>query len=100
MSPAVAEGMAATWNSSRPRLGANIARWRRLRGLTQRELARRRGCDHSAVSLWEAGKRLPSLVHLVALRRVLGCGAQPLLPAEESSSSRGTELCSRQSPDR
>jgi transcriptional regulator with XRE-family HTH domain len=64
-------------------IGENIARWRRMRGMSQRELARRIGCDHSAVSYWEAGKRLPSLGHLFALGRALRCSAPSLLPVDE-----------------
>jgi transcriptional regulator with XRE-family HTH domain len=64
-------------------IGKNIARWRRMRGLSQRELGRRIGCDHSAVSLWESGKRLPSLGHLFALGRALRCSAPSLLPQDE-----------------
>ena len=36
--------------------------------------------DRTAVSRWEAGERLPSLAHLAALGRALGCGARDLLP--------------------
>ena len=63
-------------------IGAEIARWREARGWSQIELAEMVGCDRSAVSRWEAGRRLPSLSHLVALGQALGCGARALLPAD------------------
>ncbi len=63
-------------------IGAEIARQREERGWSQIELAVMVGCDRSAVSRWETGRRLPSLPHLVALGQALGCGARALLPAE------------------
>lgn len=64
-------------------VGENIARWRKLRGLSQAKLANLVGCDRSAICRWEAGQRLPTLPHLMAIGRVLRCGARPLLPADE-----------------
>ncbi len=61
-------------------IGQNVERWRRVRGWTQEDLARVIGCNRSAVSRWEAGRRLPSLPHLLALGDALGCGASALLP--------------------
>lgn len=62
-------------------VGRNVERWRRQRGMTQEELALAIRCNRSAVSRWEAGRRLPSLTHLLALGEALGCGAAALLPA-------------------
>lgn len=61
-------------------IGQNVERWRRVRGWTQEDLAGAVGCNRSAVSRWEAGRRLPSLPHLLALGDALGCGAAALLP--------------------
>ena len=61
-------------------IGAAIAERRQRLGLSQAELADTLGCDRSAVSRWEMGLRLPSMPHLVALGRALGCGARALLP--------------------
>ena len=61
-------------------IGQNVERWRRTRGWTQEDLARAIGCNRSAVSRWEAGRRLPSVPHLLALGDALGCGAAALLP--------------------
>ncbi len=63
-------------------IGAEVARRRDERGWSQIELAGMVGCDRSAVSRWEAGRRLPSLPHLVALGQALGCGARALLPTD------------------
>ncbi len=63
-------------------IGAEIARQREERGWSQIELAVLVGCDRSAVSRWETGRRLPSLPHLIALGQALGCGARALLPAD------------------
>ncbi len=63
-------------------IGAEIARQREERGWSQIELAVMVGCDRSAVSRWETGRRLPSLPHLIALGQALGCGARALLPAD------------------
>ena len=62
------------------RIGEEIASRRQQLGLSQHELAQAIGCDRSAVSRWEMGLRLPSLPHLIALGRALGCGARALLP--------------------
>lgn len=43
----------------RARLGRAIARARTLRGLTQKQLARRIGRSEAAVSRWEHGKSPP-----------------------------------------
>ncbi len=64
-------------------IGTEVARRREARGWSQTELAAVVGCDRSAVSRWESGRRLPSLPHLVALGRALGCGAPALLPTDE-----------------
>lgn len=63
-------------------VGRNIGAWRERCRLTQDELAWMVGCRRSSVSRWESGTRLPSLQHLVALGRALGCGAGALLPEE------------------
>ena len=63
-------------------VGTEVALRREERGWSQIELAGMVGCDRSAVSRWEAGRRLPSLAHLVALGQALGCGARALLPAD------------------
>ena len=63
-------------------VGAAIARRRRARGWSQMDLAERVDCDHSAIARWEAGRRTPTIAHLLALARALGCPAGALLPDE------------------
>jgi transcriptional regulator with XRE-family HTH domain len=64
------------------KIGENIERWRRRQGQSQAALAAAIGCDRSVVCRWEAGVRTPTLGHLLALGRALGCGAADLLPHE------------------
>ncbi|MBM4046643.1 MAG: helix-turn-helix transcriptional regulator [Planctomycetes bacterium] len=53
-------------------LGQKIVAWRRLRGLTQKELARRLGVDPSTIASWERGENRP--IHRLAnlLGQMLG----------------------------
>lgn len=60
-------------------IGRAIAARRTAVGMTQTTLAILVGCDRSAVCRWETGQRAPSLGHLVAIGRALGCGAAALL---------------------
>jgi ribosome-binding protein aMBF1 (putative translation factor) len=62
------------------RIGEEIGNRRQQLGMSQHDLARAIGCDRSAVSRWEMGLRLPSVPHLIAIGRALGCGARALLP--------------------
>lgn len=52
-------------------LGANIARYRKERGLTQRELADRLNISCQAVSKWETGQTAPDLCLLPAIAEIL-----------------------------
>jgi transcriptional regulator with XRE-family HTH domain len=67
---------AAAADQVRSELPGIIRAARRRRGLSQQELADLVGMDQSAVSQWERGYTLPSVVHLLALIAVLpGFGA-------------------------
>ena len=61
-------------------IGVAIATRRQECGLSQAELASVLDCDRSAVSRWEMGLRLPTVPHLMAIGRALGCGGRALLP--------------------
>ena len=71
------------------RVGANIARLRRERGLTQAELAERINYSDKAVSKWERSESLPDVLTLINLADVLGtdlntltgCGPEAPAPA-------------------
>lgn len=71
------------------KVGALIARLRRERGLTQRELADRLGVTAKAVSKWETGMGCPDVSLLARLAEELGADLAALLsgrmpPGEES----------------
>ena len=65
------------------RVGANIARLRRDRGLTQAELAERINYSDKAVSKWERAESLPDVLTLISLAEQLGTDMNTLtgLPA-------------------
>ena len=67
----------------RSRVGANIARLRRERGLTQAELAERINYSDKAVSKWERAESTPDVLTLITLAEVLGTDMNTLtgLPA-------------------
>ena len=54
------------------RVGANIARLRKDRGLTQAELAERINYSDKAVSKWERAESLPDVLTLISLAEQLG----------------------------
>ena len=54
------------------RVGANIARLRKSRGLTQAELAERINYSDKAVSKWERAESLPDVLTLICLAEQLG----------------------------
>ena len=70
---------AGTREALAARIGANVRRWRRRRGLSQAQLGRALGCDRSTISRYEAGERLPHLPALLALAAALGCRPGELL---------------------
>ena len=71
------------------RVGANIARLRRERGLTQAELAERINYSDKAVSKWERAESLPDVLTLLNLAEQLGTdlntltGCAPEIPEPE-----------------
>ena len=68
------------------RVGANIARLRKSRGLTQAELAERINYSDKAVSKWERAESLPDVLTLICLAEQQGTdmntltGLQPASP--------------------
>ncbi|MCM1165210.1 MAG: helix-turn-helix domain-containing protein [Lachnospiraceae bacterium] len=65
--------------------GAFIARLRRERGLTQKELADKIGVTDKAVSKWERGRGFPDVSLLESLSEELGVSAAELINGERSS---------------
>ncbi len=60
-------------------IGANIAKFRKHRGLTQAELAGMLNYSDKAVSKWERGESVPDVVTLVSLAEVLEVTVNDLL---------------------
>jgi tellurite methyltransferase len=60
-------------------LGRNISRYRKERGLTQEELAKRLGLSFQAVSKWENAQTMPDLSLLPELSRILGVNFDKLI---------------------
>ena len=54
-------------------IGKNVQRYRRRRGLTQHQLARRIGVTYQAISKWENGRSTPDISLLPELCRVFDC---------------------------
>jgi len=52
-------------------VGERLRLTRMLRGLSQRELARRLSVDPSTVRRWEAGKRVPARHYMVSIDEIL-----------------------------
>lgn len=58
--------------------GVRLAEQRRLCGLLQDDVARKIGCSQRAVSLWEAGDRVPSCYWLAELAELYGVSMDAL----------------------
>ena len=66
-------------------LGANVRRYRKLRGMTQEELAHEVGMERSYISDLERGTRNPSVRAVGRLAEALGVPAAALLQSEIAS---------------
>ena len=69
----------------RSRVGLNIARLRRERGLTQAELAERINYSDKAVSKWERAESTPDVLTLITLAEVLGTDMNTLIGLSAAS---------------
>ena len=67
------------------RFGAFLARLRKERGLTQKELARRLFVSDKAVSKWERAQSLPDVALLLPLADCLGVSVTELLRGERTA---------------
>ena len=60
-------------------LGDNIKKYRKIKNLSQEELADKVNVTRQSVSLWETGKTQPSVDVLIKLASVLGVATDELL---------------------
>ena len=58
------------------------------KGLTHKELSQKIGCNESAISLWESGKREPTARSLIALATFFDVTADYLLGLENYDGSK------------
>ena len=65
--------------AERERLGANIRRIMRERGMTQRQLAKATGATEAKISNYVNGKRDMGIRSLMRICEVLECGVDDLL---------------------
>ena len=65
-------------------IGKNILTLRRLRGLTQEELAERVGVSRQAVAKWENGETVPDIANCEALARLYDVTLDDLVRFDES----------------
>ncbi len=85
------------------RLGANIRHFRKIRGLTQAQLAEKLFVTPQNISKWENGQSAPDVENLCLVAEALGVGVERLLGAENTARGRvmigidgggtKTELC-------
>ena len=62
----------------------NLIRWRHQRGWTQLLLAEKAGVTQEEISLWERGRRLPTLRTVSRLAEALGIPSERLLQSPET----------------
>lgn len=66
-------------------LGKNIKNYRRLRNMSQAELAEQVGCSPSAIAMYETGKRQPDLDTMEAIADVLNVRIRDLVPGNDGT---------------
>lgn len=57
-------------------VGSALRRIRRERGVRQKQVAAAAGITRTMLSLYELGRRCPTLPNLVSVLRALGCSAE------------------------
>ena len=62
--------------------GENLARLRKLRGLSQQEVAEELDVTRQSISQWEAGRTFPSMQKQIALSQLYGVPLEELYPEE------------------
>ena len=73
-------------------IGMKIKEYRKRKGLTQEELAKRLNVTYQAVSKWETGVSFPDLLQLVPIAKLFGVTTDELLGYTNEISSERAEL--------
>lgn len=63
-------------------LGDNIKRIRKLKGLTQEDVAQKLDVSSKTISSWEINRTEPSMLHLEQLALLFGCNKSDLIDDE------------------
>ena len=61
------------------KLSENLRKIRKMRCISQVELAERLNVSQAVVSMWENGSALPTIERLVGMTEILQCSADALL---------------------
>ena len=59
-------------------LAENILRYRKIRGLSQRDLAQKMGITFQAVSKWETARSAPDIAFLPIMAEIFECSIDEL----------------------
>lgn len=65
----------------------NIKKIRLTKGLLQKQLAEKMGCNQNDISRWESGERTPSTENLSKIAEALGCSVNDLITSDENYDS-------------
>lgn len=77
------------------KVGELVRKYRRMRGMTQMELAERCGLSDSAIRNYELGNRTPGEAHLKAIAEALGVAREALLDVPVDSARQALEYLLR-----
>lgn len=78
---------------TRQTLGANIAKFRKLKNLTQGELACKLGVSFQAVSKWETAISTPAVSYLPIIADTLSCSVDDLFSRPRHDAAFSCRLC-------
>lgn len=68
-----------TKNMMRYKVMVNLKWWIDYRGLSQQQFADMCGVSKSTISRYICGERVPDLVHMYSMARVLGCRIEDII---------------------
>lgn len=67
-------------------IGEIIKTERKIKKLTQEQLAKKIGITQDSISLWETNKRIPDTIYIIELCKILNISADYLLGLDDTSS--------------